>query len=139
MARFVILALPLLLLAMAGHGFLADQLGRAPDTAALAGLGLERSTPPPSTLTLGGWLIEAAALVALFLLVQGRSGRWWLDGLLTGALAWVFRAPLLVATIASLSRLPLAPFTSWARGALALELACGVLLAALARLLKLER
>ena len=139
MARFVILALPLLLLLMAGYGFLAEQLGRAPDSAALAGLGLERSTPAPAALTLGGWLVEAAALVALFLLVQGRSGRWWLDGLLTGALAWVFRGPLLVATLAAMTRLPLEPFATWARGALLLELGCGLLLAGLARLLKVER
>jgi len=51
-------------------------------------------------VTLGGWLLEAVALSALFLLIQGRGGSWWLDGLLTAWLAWIFRGPVLVLAVA---------------------------------------
>jgi hypothetical protein len=139
LARFLIFALPLLLLAMAGFTFGLEALDLAPDTSALEALGLARSAPAPASLTLLAWLIEAAALLALFLVVQGRGGRWWIDGALTGALAWVFRGPLLVATLATLTHLPRQPFAEWARGALALDLLCGPLLAGLARWMRLER
>jgi hypothetical protein len=138
-ARFLVFALPLLLVAMALFGFVTDQFGLEPRTAALGPLGLERAAPPPAALTLATWGIEALALAALFLLLQGRGGAWWIDGLLTGALAWVFRGPLLVATIALLSRLPRQPFVEFARLALVLDLACGLLLAGLARAMRLER
>ena len=49
---------------------------------------------------LGGWVLEAVALSALFLLVQGRGGSWWLDGLLTAWIAWIFRGPVLVLAVA---------------------------------------
>jgi len=49
---------------------------------------------------LGGWLLEAVALCALFLLVQGRGGAWWLDGLLAAWIAWIFRGPVLVLAVA---------------------------------------
>jgi len=137
--RYLVFALPLLLVAMAAFGFAVEQLGLEPATAALAPLGLERSGPPPAALTLAAWGIEAVALAALFLLVQGRSGAWWLDGLVTGGLAWVFRGPLLVATLALLSRVPRQPFVEWARLALVLDLGCGLLLAGLARAMRLER
>ncbi len=139
LARFLVFAIPLLLLAMAGFTFVLESLDLAPDTAVLARWGLERSSPPPASVTLVAWLVEAAALAALFLVVQGRSGRWWLDGALTGALAWVFRGPLLVSTLATLTLLPRQPFAEWARGALVLDLLCGLLLAGLARLLRVER
>ncbi len=138
-ARFLVFALPLLLLVMAAFGFVTDEFGLEPETAALGPLGLERAAPPPAALTLATWAMEAVALVALFLLVQGRAGAWWLDGLTTGALAWVFRGPLLVATIATLSRIPRQPFVEWARLALVLDLGCGLLLAGLARTMRLER
>jgi hypothetical protein len=139
LARFLVFAIPLLLLAMAGFTFGLETLDLAPDTSALAPWGLGRSAAPPASLTLVAWLVEAVALAALFLLVQGRGGRWWIDGALTGALAWVFRGPLLVSTISTLTLLPRQPFAEWARGALVLDLLCGLLLAGLARLLRLER
>ncbi len=49
---------------------------------------------------LGGWTLEAVALCALFLLIQGRGGSWWLDGLLTAWIAWIFRGPVLVLAVA---------------------------------------
>ena len=139
MARFLVFALPLLLVLMAGLGFAAEQLGLEPETAPLAPFAPARGAAPPQVPLLATWSVEALALAALVLLVQGRGGSWWLDGLLTGALAWVFRGPLLVATIALLSRLPRQPFVEWARLALVNDLACGLLLAALARAMRLER
>ncbi len=47
----------------------------------------------------GGWLLEATALAALFLLVQGRGGSWWLDGLLAAWLGWIFRGPVMVLVV----------------------------------------
>jgi hypothetical protein len=76
---------------------------------------------------------EAVALLALFLLVWGRTPRWWLDGLAVGASAWTFRGPLLVVAVAGLTRLPTAPFWQLARGALLLDLIAALTLAALAR------
>jgi hypothetical protein len=137
--RYLVFALPLLLVAMAAFGFVVEQAGLEPQTSALAPLGAERSGPPPAGVTLAAWAIEAVALAALFLLVQGRGGNWWLDGLLTGGLAWVFRGPLLVAAVATLSRLPRQPFVEWARLALVLDLGCGLLLAGLARAMRVER
>jgi hypothetical protein len=138
-SRYLVFALPLLLVTMAAFGFAVEQLGLEPGGAALAPFGLERSGPPPAAVTLAAWSIEALALVALFLLVQGRGGAWWVDGLVTGGLAWVFRGPLLLATLALLSRVPRQPFVEWVRLALLLDLGCGLVLAGLARAMRLER
>lgn len=139
MSRYLVFALPLLLVTMAAFGFAVEQLGLEPGGAALAPFGLARSGPPPAVVTLSAWAIEALALVALFLLVQGRGGAWWVDGLVTGGLAWVFRGPLLLATLALLSLVPRQPFVEWVRLALVLDLGCGLVLAGLARAMRLER
>lgn len=137
--RFLVLALPLALLVLAAGGWLLATLGMAPDTGPLAARGVAR----PGASGFDGYALAAAALestglVALTLLLAGRTTRWWLDGLACAGVAWLFRGPLLVLAVSSLTRLPAAPFAELARGALALDLAAALALAALARLTLVE-
>lgn len=111
----------------------------APSTGSLARLGLERSEALPLKLSAGGWLIESLALTALFLLVQGRSGAWWMDGLVAAAIAWVFRGPVLVLSIVSLSRLDTDPWWPMSLRWLVLYAFCGLVLASVARAVGVER
>ena len=123
--KFLIFSLPLLILAMALFHFALEALGRAPDPAALspaAGHAL------PSWVALATWGLEALSLSALFLLVYNRSGLRMLSGLLTGWIAWVFRGPLLVATVVGLAGLPPAPWWGMAFGWWVLYTLCGLLL-----------
>jgi hypothetical protein len=137
--RFVLFAVPLVVLAMALWGWGAALVGLEPDASALDTFAVSRPRPLPAWALAGAWLLEAIGLTGLFLLVQGRSGAWWLDGLLTGAIAWIFRGPLLVLTIASLTRLPRQPWWGHALSWLALYPLCGLMLAALARRSGLRR
>jgi hypothetical protein len=139
LTRYLALALPLLLLLLGLASFAAEQVAGPLDTSGLTRLGVLRQAPLPGLVILGGWLIEGLGLTALFLLVQGRSGRWWLDGLVTGWIAWIFRGPLLVVSLAALTRLPREPWWSMTvRWWLVYPLG-GLLLAALARALRLQR
>ena len=95
MLRFVTHAVPFVFLLLAAFGFAAASFDVGP-VGELTVLGMH--TAPPR-IVLSTWLLEAFGLVALFLLVEGKSGTWWLDGLLTGWVAWIFRGPLLVVTI----------------------------------------
>ena len=95
---------------MAIFAFGAEAGGLAPDESALAERGLARPLAFPTEIRIGTWLLEAMALTGLFLLLQGRSGAWWLDGLMTAAIAWVFRGPLMVLSLAQITRLPREPF-----------------------------
>ena len=138
MTRFLLFALLLLLLVQAGCALAGDLLGFAPDVRALTGrLQAPRHVPP--TVQLAAWLLEATALLALFLLVQGRSGAWWLDGLASGWIAWVFRGPLLVFAAVTLGGLPRAPWWELAAHWFGLYTVSGMLLAGLARWLKFQR
>lgn len=133
MGRFLALAVPLALLVLVAVDAGATALGWAPDLGPLAARGVARPLALPVTLGLLGVLFEAVALVALFLLVEGRSGSPLLDGIAAGLAAWLFRGPLLVFTIASLTRLPTTPFWQAARvGLVALPVA-GAALGWLAR------
>jgi len=111
--------------------FLAERGGLAPDPSPFLALGIARARLP-GHLVLGGWLLETLGLVALYLLVRGRSGRWWLDGLATGLVAWIFRGPLAVLSALALAELPRRPFWEAARLTLLLYPAAGLLLAAVA-------
>ena len=139
MTRFVLIAVPLLVLAMALWGLGVDLAGLDPDASALARFAVERPRPLPGWTLAGIWVLEALGLTGLYLLVQGRSSAWWLDGLLTGAIAWIFRGPLLVLTVAALTRLPRQPWWGHALSWLALYPLCGLGLAALARRSGLRR
>ena len=129
MIRFVLLALPLVLLVLAGGAFAADQWVPA---GALAGRGLDRPGAP-SALVLGTAGLEALGLTGLFLLIQGRGGNLWLEGLLTAGIAWVFRGPVQVLVLAAHSRLPKEPWWELALVALATYAVSGLVLAALAQ------
>ena len=131
--RFLFFAAPLLLLIFALGSAALALLGLAPDLAPLAARGIARPEGLPATLRLATWAFEAVALLALFLLLWGRTRRWWLDGLAAGASAWTFRGPLLVLAVAGLTRLPVAPFWQLARGALVIDLVAALALALLAR------
>lgn len=133
MPRFLLLAVPLAVLVLALAAVGADLVGYGPDPAKLTAAGVARPEGLPRFYQAAALLFEAIALTALFLLLDGRSGLWWLDGIATGLAAWLFRGPLLVLTIAALTRLPTEPFWQVARLALVAEPAAGLALAALAR------
>lgn len=132
--RFLLFVFPLLLLLMGLFEFAVDMLGLAPARGELVLRGVLRRAPLPGRYVLGGWVLESLGLTALFLLVQGRSGAWWLDGLVTGWIAWIFRGPVLVLTLVTLSRLPREPWWSLSLDWLALYTLCGLLIALVARL-----
>ena len=139
MTRFLALALPLVMLLLALFGLASDLFGLGPDAGELSRRGLERLVPLPLGLRVGAYAIEAAALLALFLLIQGRSGAWWLDGLVTAWVAWIFRGPLLVMSVMTHSRLPRDPWWPLAVRWLALYTLCGLALAIAARRLGVRR
>jgi len=113
---------------MALFHFGLEVLRLAPDPRALSGSGGSRL---PAWLMLATWILEAIGLSSLFLLIHGRSGR-WLAGLLTGWIAWVFRGPLLVVSVAGLAGLPPGPWWSMAFSWWVLYTLCGLLLGAAA-------
>lgn len=131
--RFVFTGFIALMLTMALFGFSVELLGLQPEATELARRGLERSEMIPARYLAGGWALETAGLLALFLLVQGRSGAWWLDGLLAGWIAWIFRGPVLVLSVVTTTRLPREPWYSLSLRWLLLYSVCGLLLALLAR------
>lgn len=140
MRRFLVLALPLLVLTRAlfelarltfGLARVAASSGPGQPVAPLAG-------PLPGWVVAGGWCLEALALAALFLLVQGRgssaggAGTGYWNGLLAGWTAWVFRGPLLVVSVAEAGVSP-GPWWSAALSWLAFYTVGGLLLGLLAQ------
>ena len=123
--RFLAIALPLLLLTMALFRFALEMLRMAPDPAALSRSGIPAL---PAAVTLATWVLEAIALAALFLLIQGRGASRWTVGLLTGWIAWVFRGPLLVVTVVGLAGLPARPWWGMAFSWWVLYTVCGLML-----------
>lgn len=130
--RFLALALPAAVLVLALTSFGAGALGLGPDLEPLAARGLARPGGLPFGLAALALAFEATALVALFLLVEGRSGWPVADGLAAGAAAWLFRGPLLVLAVAHLTRLPTEPFWQAARVELVALPAAGAAIGALA-------
>lgn len=137
MIRFLILAFTLVVLTMAVFAFALDSLDLLPHSREVD-FGLGRGQMPPSTV-LATWALEAVALMALFLLIQGRAGAWWLDGLATAWLAWVFRGPLLVLAVAGAAQLPPGPWWQMALRWWFLYSLCGLVVAGVARKVRLER
>lgn len=129
MRRFLFFAIPLLILFMGLFHFAQEMLGIAPDPSRLAPSG---GTPLPAWVALETWALEALALSALFLLLQGRGSGNWLSGLLTGWIAWVFRGPLLVVTVVALAGLPPRPWWSLTLSWWVLYSLCGLLLGGVA-------
>jgi len=132
--RFLLFALPLLVLAMALFNFALEAFGLAPDPALLARLGGAGSHDLPGWVVLGTWCLEALGLSALFLLIHGRQGQEILYGLLTGWIAWVFRGPLLVVAVVGLGGVKPGPWWSMTFSWFVLYSLCGLLLGALAQI-----
>ncbi len=139
LARYLAISLPLLVLLMGGFTFVLGAVGLSPSLASLERAGLARPEALPIGLSVAGWLIETLALTALFLLIQDRTGAWWIDGLVAGMIGWVFRGPILVLTIVSTSRLGVDPWWPMALRLLLLYSICGLALAMIARSVGLER
>lgn len=132
--RFLLFALPLLILTMALFQFALEMLGLRVDPARLAPAG---GIALPGWVQLATWTLEALGLAALFVLVHGRGGG-WISGLLTGWIAWVFRGPLLVVTVVGLAGLPPRPWWSLALSWWVLYSLCGALLGGVAALAGLD-
>ncbi len=133
MLRFIAYAVPLVILLLALFGFTVELLDAEPREGSVIRLALFEQPRVPGQLVIGTWLVEASGLIALFLLAQGRFGTWWLDGLVAGWVAWVFRGPLLVITIVVAARQPQDPWWKLAFGWWVLYSVCGLSLAMLAR------
>lgn len=131
--RFILHAVPLLVLLLALFGFAVELLDFEPRSGSVIKLALFEQPRVLAQVVIGAWLVEAAGLLALYLLAQGRCGAWWLDGLVAGWLGWVFRGPLLVITIVVAARLPQQPWWTLAFGWWVLYSVCGLSLAILAR------
>jgi hypothetical protein len=133
--RFLVIALPLLLLTMALFRFALEMLHLAPDPAALSRPGVPAL---PAAVTLATWVLEAIGLTALYLLIQGRGASRWTVGLLTGWIAWVFRGPLLVVTVVGLAGLPPRPWWGIAFSWWVLYTLCGLMLGLAASTARLQ-
>jgi hypothetical protein len=133
--RFLVIALPLLLLTMALFRFAQELLHLAPDPAALSRSGVPAL---PAAVTLATWALEAVGLAALYLLIQGRGASRWITGLLAGWIAWVFRGPLLVVTVVGLAGLPPRPWWGLAFSWWVLYTLCGLMLGAAAATARLQ-
>ena len=131
MLRFLSFAIPTLLLILAAFGVVVDVLDLEPRTGAVLRLSTG-AMQVPAIVVLGGWIMEVCGLLALFLLAQGRCGNRWLDGLVAGWLAWVFRGPIFVVTIVVATRQPQDPWWRLAFAWWVLYSLCGLVLAALA-------
>ena len=128
----------MLVLLLALFGFAVELLDAEPRSGSVIRLALFEQPRVPGQLVLGTWLVESSGLIALFLLTQGRFATWWLDGLVAGWVAWIFRGPLLVITIVVAARQPQDPWWTLAFGWWVLYSVCGLCLAILARRSGLE-
>lgn len=96
MIRFSFFVFPLLVLILGLSSYVLSSLGM------IAANQIIDRFPP--ALLLASFCLEACGLLALFLLIERRSSRWWLDGLLAGWVAWIFRGPLLVMILVMVAR-----------------------------------
>lgn len=119
MVRFLVLALPLVLLALAGFHF--------------GGEALDLPVPRlPTPFLLGLWILEAAGLVGLFLLVHERHLGRWVAGIASTWTAWIFRGPVLALSAAGLSAPGVGSWGTMVLAWLGLYTVCGLLMAAVA-------
>ena len=129
MRRFILLAIPLLILTMAVFHFAVEMLGFQVSPSELSSSG---GVNLPGYVQLATWTLEALGLAALFLLVHTRNEGGWTSGLLTGWIAWVFRGPLLVVTVVGLAGLPPRPWWNVTFSWWFLYSLCGLLLSGVA-------
>jgi len=128
--RFILHSVPILVLFLAVFGLVVGHVDFGPvGTLTVIGPG-----SAPAQIVLATWLLEAFGLIVLFLLIEGRSRLWWLDGLLTAWVAWIFRGPLLVVTIVVAAGRAQQPWWRMALGWWVLYTVCGLTLAVLRRL-----
>jgi hypothetical protein len=123
LSRFLALSIVLLVLVMALFQFGLEELRWLPAGAPAS---------PPPRVQLGAWGLEALGLAALFLLIHREENSVWFSGVLSGWIAWVFRGPLLVVTVAA-ARLDPKPFWAMTFRWWILYTVCGIVLATLAR------
>jgi hypothetical protein len=133
--RFLLFALPLLLVLFALFNVGLEVAGYEPELGALVGwragtFGL------PAAWMVATWALEALALSALYLLIVGPGGPRFASGLLAGWIAWVFRGPLLVITAVGYGGMAHAPWWRLSLRWLLLYTLAGVLLGALGGLLR---
>ncbi len=121
------------MLLLALFGFAVELLDVEPRRGSVIRLALFEQPRVPAAVVFGTWLMEAAGLLALYLLARGRCGTWWLDGLVAGWTAWIFRGPLLVITIVVAAKQPRDPWWTLAFGWWVLYSICGLSLALLER------
>lgn len=124
LVRFLVLALPLLVLVLGVGTFGVEVFGLVPRSGA---------TELPARVLLLTWVMESVGLIALFLLIRGRSFNGFFDGLLTGSVAWIFRGPLLVVMMVGVAGRSQELWWSLALGWWITYTVCGLLLAWLAR------
>ena len=124
MRRFLFFSLPLLVLTMAVFQF---ALEAAHQTITPVG-----GSTLPGWVVLGTWFLEALGLCCLYLLIHAGGGGRWFNGLVTGWIAWVFRGPLLVISVATLGGLSPGPWWSLTFRWWILYTGCGLLLGAVA-------
>lgn len=132
MARFLVFALTLLVVLAAVFHVGLEVAGFLPDLGPRIGWS-EGGPGLPGAFVLGTWVLEALALTTLFLLVDRGGGARWLNGLLAGWMAWVFRGPLLVLTATGFGGLAARPWWQLALRWFVLYTLAGLLLAAIAR------
>lgn len=138
MRRFLLIAIPLLLLLIALFNLGAEVFGVATGMGPLVGWKPGRAGVP-GAYVVGAWALEAVALTSLFLLTDGRGG-WHLTNALAAAwIAWVFRGPLLVLTAAGAGGPAPADWWPLAWRWFGLYTAAGVALAITARVTGLRR
>jgi hypothetical protein len=136
LTRFLLFALALLLILIALFNLGLEVVGLEPDLGPLVGWhGGDHGLPGAAVLAT--WMLEALALTALFLLVDGRGGSRLLNGLLSGWIAWVFRGPLLVMTAVGYGGQPRAPWWGLTGRWFVLYTLAGALLALVAALVRL--
>ena len=133
--RFLIFALPLLVLTMGLFRFALEVLHRAPDPALLSPSSVASL---PGWVILATWILEAVGLSALYLLILARGGSRFAAGLLAGWVAWIFRGPLLVVTVVGLAGLPPRPWWGMAFSWWILYSICGLVLGAAASAARLQ-
>lgn len=124
MFRFLILALPLVILALALFHFAGEALD------------LDQPARLGAPFLLGRWVLEALGLTALYILVYERGLGRWAAGLAACWTAWLFRGPVLVLVVAADVRLGTSDWWRLLVAWLFLYTVCGLVMGAVARSLE---
>lgn len=126
MFRFLILALPLVILALALFHFAGEALD------------LDQPAKLAAPFLLGRWVLEALGLTALYVLVYERGLGRWASGLAACWTAWLFRGPVSVLVVAGGVRLGTSDWWRLLVAWLILYTVCGLVMGAVARSLEPE-